>query len=106
MIVRCATATDVAQSVAFAHDNEIAVAVRGGGHSLTGDSFCDGGLLIDLSKMKKIEVNSTRCVARADAGLTAGELDVATSAFGLAGVMGECSSVGIAGFTLAVDSVA
>jgi len=100
MIVRCATAADVARSVEFARDNEIAVAVRGGGHSLTGDSFCEGGMVIDLSGMKKIEVDSTRYVARADAGLTAGEFDLATKAFGLAGVMGECSSVGIAGFTL------
>src|SRR6516164_7662484 len=100
MIVRCATAVDVARSVEFARSNEIAVAVRGGGHSLTGDSFCDGGMVIDLSGMKKIEVDRTRCVARADAGLTAGEFDLATKAFGLASVMGECSSVGIAGFTL------
>jgi hypothetical protein len=100
MIVRCATAADVARSVEFARSNEIAVAVRGGGHSLTGDSFCDGGMVIDLSGMKKIEVDRTRCVARADAGLTAGEFDLATKAFGLASVMGECSSVGIAGFTL------
>jgi len=100
MIVRCVTATDVARSVAFARGNEMAVAVRGGGHSLTGDSFCDGGMVIDLCGMKQIEIDSKRCVARADAGLTAGEFDLATKAFGLAGVMGECSSVGIAGFTL------
>src|SRR5215469_14454819 len=100
MIVRCVTATDVARSVAFARGNEMAVAVRGGGHSLTGDSFCDGGMVIDLCGMKQIEVDSTRCVAGADAGLTVRDFDLATTAYGLAGVMGECSSVGIAGFTL------
>jgi hypothetical protein len=100
MIVRCATATDVARSVEFARDNEIALAVRGGGHGLTGDSFCDGGMVIDLSGLKKIELDSSRCVAGADAGITVGDFDLATKAFGLAGVMGECSSVGIAGFTL------
>jgi FAD/FMN-containing dehydrogenase len=100
MIVRCATVTDVARSVEFARSNKMAVAVRGGGHSLTGDSFCDGGMVIDLSRMNTIYVNGARCVARADAGLTARQFDRATKAFGLAGVMGECSSVGIAGFTL------
>src|SRR5215469_11330957 len=100
MIVRCAAATDVARSVEFARGNEIALAIRGGGHSLTGDSFCDGGIVIDLCGMKKIEVDSTRCVAGADAGLTVRDFDAATNAYGLAGVMGECSSVGIAGFTL------
>ena len=100
IIVRCATAADVARSVEFAGGNEIAVAVRGGGHSLTGDSFCDGGIVIDLSGMKKIEIDSTRCVARTDAGLTVGDFDLATNGFRLAGVMGECSSVGIGGFTL------
>jgi len=100
MIVRCATAADVARSVEFARSNEIAVAVRGGGHSLTGDSFCDGGMVIDLCGMKEIEADSRRCTARADSGVTAGEFDLATKDCGLAGVMGECSSVGIAGFTL------
>jgi FAD/FMN-containing dehydrogenase len=60
MIVRYATAADVARSVEFARRNEIAVAVRGGGHSLTGDSFCNGGMVIDLSGMKNIGVDSTR----------------------------------------------
>jgi hypothetical protein len=100
MIVRCATATDVARSVQFAREHEIAVAVRGGGHSFTGDSFCEGGMVIDLSGMKKIEIDAARCVGRADPGLTVGDFDLATKPFGLAAVMGECSSVGIVGFTL------
>jgi FAD/FMN-containing dehydrogenase len=100
MIVRCATTVDVARSVEFARSNELAVAVRAGGHSLTGDSFCDGGMVIDVSGMKNIQVNTETGTARADAGLTAGEFDRATQAFGLATVLGECSSVGIAGYTL------
>jgi FAD/FMN-containing dehydrogenase len=100
MIVRCATTVDVARSVEFARSNELAAAVRAGGHSLTGDSFCDGGMVIDVSGMKNIQVNTETGTARADAGLTAGEFDRATQAFGLATVLGECSSVGIAGYTL------
>jgi FAD binding domain len=100
MIVRCATTVDVARSVEFARSNELAVAVRAGGHSLTGDSFCDGGMVIDVSGMKSIEVDTEKGSARADVGLTVGEFDRATQAFGLATVLGECSSVGIAGYTL------
>jgi len=105
LIVRCATATDVVRSVEFARGNEIAFAVPGGGHSLTIDSFCDGGTVIDLSGMKKVEVDSSRCVASADAGISVGDFDLATEAYGPAGVMGECSSVGIAGFTLGGELV-
>jgi FAD/FMN-containing dehydrogenase len=100
VIVRCATAVDVARSVEFARSNELAVAVRAGGHSLTGDSFCDGGMVIDVSGMKIIQVDTEAGTARANAGLTVGEFDRATQAFGLATVLGECNSVGIAGYTL------
>jgi FAD/FMN-containing dehydrogenase len=100
MIVRCATTVDVIRSVEFARTNELALAVRAGGHSMTGDSFCDGGMVIDVSGMKSIQVDTETCTARADAGLTVGEFDRATLAFGLATVLGECTSVGIAGYTL------
>jgi FAD/FMN-containing dehydrogenase len=100
MIVRCAAAVDVARSVELARTNEFAVAVRSGGHSLTGDSFCDGGMVIDVSGMKSIEVDTETSTARAGAGLTVGEFDQATQPFGLATVLGECTSVGIAGYTL------
>ena len=100
MIVRCATPADVVRSVEFARASELAVAVRGGGHSLCGDSFCDGGLVIDLSGMKNVAVDAATCTARAEAGLTAGEFDRATEPLGLATVLGECPSVGIAGYTL------
>lgn len=100
MIVRCAAPADVARSVEFARANELAIAVRAGGHSFCGDSFCDGGLVIDVSGMKNVAVNGETCTARADAGLTVGEFDQATEPFGLATVLGECDSVGIAGYTL------
>ena len=100
MIVRCAGTVDVVRAIEFARSNDLAVAVRAGGHSLTGDSFCDGGMVIDVSGMKNIRVDPNTCTARADAGLTAGEFDQATQPFGLATVLGECGSVGIAGYTL------
>ena len=98
--MRCAAASDVVRSIDFARNNQLEVAVRAGGHSLSGDSFCDGGVVIDVSAMKAIVVDPQSNTARADAGLTAGEFDLATQAFGLTTVLGECSAVGIAGFTL------
>jgi FAD binding domain-containing protein len=86
--------------VKFARRNEIAIAIRAGGHSFAGDSFSDGGIVIDLSAMKSNSGRAERHLARADAGLIVGEFDRATESFGLAAVLGECSLVGIAGFTL------
>jgi hypothetical protein len=100
LIVRCRTVTDVVRSVDFARTQELAIAVRAGGHSLAGDSFCDAGVVVDLSKMKGIAIDPATSKARADAGVTVGELDCATQVYGLATVLGECSSVGIAGSTL------
>src|SRR5215469_862505 len=100
LIVRCVAPTDVRRCVDFCRHNQLQMAVRGGGHSLAGDSFCDGGVVIDVSRMKTVRVDCRARIAQAGAGLTAGELDRATEAFGLAAVLGDCSSVGIAGFTL------
>ena len=100
VIVRCAGTADVVRCIDFSRGNELAIAVRAGGHSAAGDSFCDGGMVIDLSGMKAIEIDTPRRVARGDAGLTVGEFDRATERFDLAAVLGECSSVGIAGYTL------
>ncbi|MGH9339734.1 MAG: FAD-binding oxidoreductase [Acidobacteriota bacterium] len=98
LVVRCAGTEDVAGAVKFARDHGLLLAVRGGGH--TGNSTCDGGLLINLSALKDLHVDPARRVVRAQAGLLAGELDRATCASGLATVMGECPSVGISGMGL------
>jgi FAD/FMN-containing dehydrogenase len=100
IIVRRATSAEGAYAVEFARHSELAIAVRVGGHSLTGDSFCDSGMVIDASGMKNLVVDTETCTARADAGLTVGEFDRATEPFGLATIFGECPSVGIAGYTL------
>jgi FAD/FMN-containing dehydrogenase len=100
MLVYCAGPEDVVRGVAFARSHALPVAVRSGGHNVAGLSVCDGGLVIDLSRMKRIEVDRERQIVRAQAGLTLGEFDEATQAHGLATTMGVNSDTGIAGLTL------
>lgn len=100
LIVRCADAADVIQSVNFARTHGIPVAVRGGGHNVAGNGACDGGLLLDMSRMKNVQVDPLNCIAHAEPGLTWGEFDRATQAHGLATTGGICSQAGIAGVTL------
>jgi hypothetical protein len=87
-------------AVRFARDYDLLVAVRGGGHSLPGFSTCEGGLVIDLSAMKGLRVDLAGRTALAQPGLTWGEFDRETQAFGLASTGGVVSSTGIAGLTL------
>ena len=100
LIVRCSGAADVIACVQFAREQDALVSVRGGGHSVAGKSVCDGGLMIDLSAMKGIRVNPKKKTARAEAGLTLGEFDRETQAFGLATTLGTVSKTGISGLTL------
>ena len=100
IIARCSDVDDVVKSVNFARNQGLLVALRGGGHNVAGFGTCDGGIVIDLSKMKKIEVNDVSKTARAEPGLTWGEFDNATLAHGLGVTGGLVSSTGIAGFTL------
>lgn len=100
LIVRCASASDVARALDFAQKQNLTIAVRGGGHSRAGFSICDKGMVIDLAGMKRIEVDARNGVARAQAGSLVGDMDAATSPFGLATPAGGCPNVGMAGFTL------
>jgi FAD/FMN-containing dehydrogenase len=100
LIARCAGVADVIDSVNFARQNGLLVAVRGGGHSFPGHSVCDGGLVIDLSPMKGIRVDPEARTARAQAGVLLGELDRETQAFGLAVPAGIVTHTGLAGLTL------
>ncbi len=100
MIARCSGATDVSAAVTFARTNELLVAIRAGGHSVSGSSVCDSGLLIDLSLMKGIHVDPSRRTVRAESGMTWGEFDRETQEFGLATTGGIVSTTGIAGLTL------
>jgi hypothetical protein len=100
LIVRCADAADVGKAVRFAREQGLAVSVRGGGHNVAGFAVNDGGLVIDLMSMKGIRVDPTEYTAVAQSGLTLGELDRATQAFGLAVPLGIVSPTGIAGLSL------
>jgi FAD/FMN-containing dehydrogenase len=99
-LVRCRSAADVAAAVDLARERDLLVAVRSGGHDYAGHSTCDGGLVIDLSAMKRVEVDPERRVARVEPGATWGELDAATAAHGLTTTGGTVSTVGVAGFVL------
>ncbi len=100
VIVRCNSDTDVARALDFGQSHRLPVAVRSGGHSAAGFSVCDGGVVIDLSGMKRVEVDPDRRVARVEAGALVGEVDTATQRFGLATTLGACPTVGIGGLTL------
>jgi FAD/FMN-containing dehydrogenase len=100
LIARCAGVADVMAAVNFARTNDLRLSVRGGGHNITGNAVCDGGLMIDLSPMKGIRVDPMQRTACAQAGLTWGEYNRETQAFGLASTGGVVSTTGIAGLTL------
>jgi FAD/FMN-containing dehydrogenase len=100
VIARCLGVVDVVTALQFGLDHRLPVAIRGGGHNVAGNAVVDDGIVIDLSAMKGMRVDPVTRVARAQAGLTWGEFDRETQAFGLATTGGEISSTGIAGLTL------
>lgn len=100
MVLRCADVADVIAAVNFARENKLPVAIRAGGHNVTGAATCDDGIVIDLSLMKGIQVDPTSRTASAQGGVTWGDLDHATHPFGLAAPGGIISTTGIAGLTL------
>jgi FAD/FMN-containing dehydrogenase len=100
LIARCAAVEDVVETMNFARENDLLLAVRGGGHNVAGTASAEGGLVLDLSAMKDIEVDQEQRTVRAGAGLTIGELDEETQKHGLATPMGVVSETGIAGLTL------
>src|SRR5438067_3749594 len=100
LIARCLHTADVVDAVNFGRDEGLEISVRGGGHNVAGKAVTDGGLMVDLSRMKGIHVDPVRQTVRAQAGVLVAELDRATAAFGLATPSGVVSSTGIAGLTL------
>jgi hypothetical protein len=100
LIVCCAGVADVLAGVRFARDHDLLVSVRGGGHGMPGFAVCGGGLMLDLSRMKSVHVDPHHRTVRAEAGVTWGEFDHETQAFGLATTGGVVGSTGIAGLTL------
>jgi FAD/FMN-containing dehydrogenase len=100
LIIRCATRADVTQAVEFARREPLPVAVRGGGHSVCGQSVCDGGIVIDLSQMKGIRVDPLTCTARAEAGVRLSEFVRELQPFGLLTTTGTVAGTGLSGLTL------
>lgn len=100
LIVRCAGAPDVVRALEFAQKQDLPLAVRGGGHNRAGFSVCDGGVVIDLSEMNRVEVDAGKRVVRAEAGALVRDVDRSTQRFGLATTLGGCPTVGVAGLTL------
>ncbi len=100
LVVRPLGVSDVIICVNFAREYHLPVAVRGGGHNVAGFGTCDGGIVIDFSKMKGVRVDPSAKTARAEPGATWREFDFETQALGLATTGGLVSSTGIAGFTL------
>ena len=100
LIVRAAGVADVMRAVDFARSEDLIVSVRGGGHSLPGFSTNDGGIVIDLSAMRAVQVDPANRTATAQGGATWADFDHETQAFGLATTGGLVSTTGIGGFTL------
>jgi FAD/FMN-containing dehydrogenase len=99
-IAYCATTNDVVESIAFARDAGTPIAVRGGGHNIAGKCLCEGGLVIDLSRMNRVTVDAEARTARAEGGALLADLDAATQADGLATTTGLNSDTGLVGLTL------
>jgi FAD/FMN-containing dehydrogenase len=99
-IVRARDATDVSRVVSLARDTGLELAVRSGGHSTAGYGTSDGGIVLDLSWMRALDIDVEGRTAWAETGLTAGAYTAATGAHGLATGFGDTGSVGIGGITL------
>ena len=100
LIARCADVADVIQSVNFARENELLLAIRSGGHNAGGLGICDDGLVIDLSPIKYARVDPTARTVTVGGGCTWGDVDHATHVFGLATPSGIISTTGVGGLTL------
>ena len=100
LIARCADAQDVAAAVGFARERGLLIAVRGGGHNGAGLGTCDGGIVIDLSPLKVVQVDPQARTVQVGGGCTWGEVDRATGEYGLATPSGIISTTGVGGLTL------
>ena len=100
LIVQCQTREDVVAAVKYARAKQLQVSVRGGGHNVAGNAISEGGLMIDLSPMKAIQIDVSELTARVEPGVIWNELDKATIAHGLATTGGTVSDTGVAGLTL------
>ena len=100
LIARCADVADVITAVNFGRENDLLIAVRGGGHNGAGLGSCDDGLVIDLSLLKGVHVDPQSRTVRVEPGCSQGDMDQATHPFGLAVPAGIVAATGVAGLTL------
>jgi hypothetical protein len=100
LAVRCLTSDDVKATVDYAREHALGLSVKGGGHSYAGNSVSDGGVLIDLSLMKRIAVDTGARTVTVEGGVTGAEMDAATQEHGLATPTATVSSVGVIGAAL------
>jgi FAD/FMN-containing dehydrogenase len=100
VIARCAVAEDVATAVRFAHEQELALAVRGGGHNVAGTAVCDDGVVVDLSPMRAVHVDASGRTVHVQGGATWADVDGVTAPLGLATTGGVVSETGVAGLAL------
>ena len=100
LVARCAAPDDVIASLAFAREHDLELAVRAGGHSVTGSSLCDDGLVLDLRAMCDVDVDAEQRIARVGGGTTWADVDRVTQVHGLATTGGRVSTTGVGGLTL------
>ena len=100
LIARCADADDAALALAHARAEGLPVAVRGGGHNVAGSALCEGGVVIDFSALRRVDVDADGRLARAEPGALWGDFDQATQVHGLAVPAGIVTHTGLAGLTV------
>ena len=100
LIVQCRGSADVKNAIDFARESDLLVAVKCGGHSFSGKSTCDGGMMIDLSTLRHVRINREARIANVAGGSLLAEMDHDTMAFGLVTTTGTVSHTGIGGLTL------
>ena len=100
LVAQCVTTNDVIQAVNFARENNLVLAVKGGGHNSAGNASCDDGIVIDLSLMRRVYVDPRKKTARVDGGALLGDVDNETQIHGLAVSAGVVSHTGVGGLTL------
>ncbi len=100
VIAQCEGVADIQRALAFGRENELEIAVRGGGHGVAGRALCEGGLVIDLRRMNGVSVDPDRGTVRVAGGATMGDMDRATQPHGLAAPGGRVSTTGVGGYLL------